>query len=545
MNSKRKLYIILLFSLLSGVAWSQKIAGILQNKTGVAAGFILFSPLNSKQTYLIDECGRVVNEWTSNFFPGNTSYLLPNGNLVRTKRLENNIISGGGGGGGVEIFGWGSNLIWSFELNTSVNRLHHDIAPLPNGNILMNVWSIKTEAEALEAGRNSALIGAERVVWSERIIEVRPIPPSDFEIVWQWSLWDHLVQDFDDAKQNYGVVHDHPELVDVNFVPQGVISNWIHMNAIDFNAKLNQIVVSSPFLNEIWVIDHSTTTAEAALHSGGSSGKGGDLLYRWGNPQSYGAGMPSDRRLFGQHDVKWIAEGYPYAQSFILFNNNKGTDYSSIEIITPPLSGLNYSRPEQAYGPANPTYTFESTPKSSLHSRIMGGVEMLANGNLLICSSLQGVLVEVGAAGDTVWRYKSPVTANGIVGRDYFPTEPNFASDNNFRAKKYPPSFSGFNGKDLTPQEPVEGEPWACETITSLTAVEEIYLNIYPNPANDFITVQATSNEMLLHVVITDVLGRVMGKSLGVGEITMNLSGFQPGIYFLSDDLKRYKIVKQ
>jgi hypothetical protein len=37
----------------------------------------------------------------------------------------------------------------------------------------------------------------------------------------------------------------------------------------------------------LWVIDHQTTTAQAASHTGGRYNKGGDLLYRWGNPQTY------------------------------------------------------------------------------------------------------------------------------------------------------------------------------------------------------------------------------------------------------------------
>jgi len=42
------------------------------------------------------------------------------------------------------------------------------------------------------------------------------------------------------------------------------------------------------------VIDHSTTTAQAAGHSGGTYGKGGDLLYRWGNPNAYQHGTAAD-----------------------------------------------------------------------------------------------------------------------------------------------------------------------------------------------------------------------------------------------------------
>ena len=59
-------------------------------------------------------------------------------------------------------------------------------------------------------------------------------------------------------------------------------------------------------MNEIYVIDHSTTTEEAAGHSGGLSGKGGDILYRWGNPQNYQRGNSQDQILISQHSVNWI-----------------------------------------------------------------------------------------------------------------------------------------------------------------------------------------------------------------------------------------------
>ena len=42
--------------------------------------------------------------------------------------------------------------------------------------------------------------------------------------------------------------------------------------------------------------------AERVRHTGGRFGKGGDLLYRWGNPQAYGAGTAADQRLFAQFE---------------------------------------------------------------------------------------------------------------------------------------------------------------------------------------------------------------------------------------------------
>ena len=85
--------------------------------------------------------------------------------------------------------------------------------------------------------------------------------------------------------------------MDINYLgnqPTGV-ADWMHANAVDYNEDLDQIMISAREFNEVWIIDHSTSTAEAASHSGGMYGKGGDLLYRWGNPEAYGRGDSTDR----------------------------------------------------------------------------------------------------------------------------------------------------------------------------------------------------------------------------------------------------------
>ena len=68
--------------------------------------------------------------------------------------------------------------------------------------------------------------------------------------------------------------------------------------------------------SEFWIIDHGTTTAQAAGHTGGRRGRGGDLLYRWGNPRAYRAGTKADRKLFAQHNAHWIPKGLPGAGIF-------------------------------------------------------------------------------------------------------------------------------------------------------------------------------------------------------------------------------------
>ena len=140
-------------------------------------------------------------------------------------------------------------------------------------------------------------------------------------MVWRWRVWDHLIQDYDATKANYGNVAANPRLIDADGTESRIPAFWNHMNSIDYNAALDQIMLSVRGNSEVWIIDHSTTTAEAAAHTGGKSGKGGDLLYRWGNPKAYGAGTQSDQELYQQHDAEWVSTGYPGAGNITVFNN--------------------------------------------------------------------------------------------------------------------------------------------------------------------------------------------------------------------------------
>ena len=230
-----------------------------------------------------------MHQWKSEYEPGQSVYLKPNGNLLHCCFTKNRGFTSGGEGGRVEEFDWDGNLVWEFEYSSDQHLSHHDIAPLPNGNILMLVVEKKSYEECLAAGFNPEML-RDRQLFPDSVIEVQPTYPKGGKIVWEWHVWDHLIQDFDRTKANYGDVAAHPELIDVHCNGRPVPAFWNHMNSIAYNAKLDQIVLSVRGCNEIWFLDHSTTTKEAAGHTGGKHGKGGDLIYRWGNPAAYKRG---------------------------------------------------------------------------------------------------------------------------------------------------------------------------------------------------------------------------------------------------------------
>ncbi len=369
--------------------------------------------------------------------------LLENGHLLRTGALEAppEGFGGTGAGGRIQEFDWDGNLVWDFKY-VAENRLpHHDFAPLPNGNVLLVVWDRKTADEAYAIGRSAKTLGSGRLL-PDCVVEIKPTGPTSGEVVWEWRVWDHLIQDLEPAKRFFGDVASHSELIDLNYddgflAPMmassdglaklrsiGYVStpssnargrmypDWTHMNSVAYNPALDQIVVSIHGFSEIWVIDHSTTKDEAASHAGGRSGKGGDLLYRWGNPRAYQSAARSEQKLFAQHAGGWIGKGLPGEGDFLVFNNGErrpGGNYSSVEQFSPPIdgSGSYFRRARLPFLPLKPKWTYAGVPEDRFYSALLSNAQRLANGNTLVCSGVQGVVFEVTADGTIVWKYKA------------------------------------------------------------------------------------------------------------------------------------------
>ena len=378
----------------------------------VYEGNLLFTPFDSSLpeetvTYLMNNNNEIINSWTHSNVPASIPYLLPDSSIIFPFRVANPTMAAGGVGGGVKKISWSGHLYWEYIFSNDMYQQHHDVEPLPNGNVLIIVWENKSEEEAYALGRES-IQNTLGEMWSVAILELEPLSG---EIVWEWHLWDHLVQDISSSLPNYGVISSHPELFDINCGdvglnaggPQQQNADWMHVNSVHYNEGLDQIVLSSRTQNEIYVIDHSTTTQEAASHSGGNSGKGGDFLFRWGNPQNYGRGDNSHAILASQHSVNWIPDGYPGAGNIILFNNLHSNFTSAvIEIRTPIDDSGHYTIEEgEPFGPLDLEWIYnlgEVIP-------MQGGAFRLPNGNTIISKTHLAKIIEVDYNGETLWQY--------------------------------------------------------------------------------------------------------------------------------------------
>jgi len=526
------------------------------------SGYILFPPYaNCDTTYLIDRCGRLIHKWPSAYTPGADAYLLADGSLLRAGHFPNPVFDpcGCGIGGIIERIDWDGNVAWHYIISDSSQAQTHDICPLPNGNILVDVWESIDYPHALAYGRNPLYV--DKILYSPKIMEIQPIGTDSAKIVWTWRLRDHLIQNYAPSLPNYGIVKNHPELVDFNYISFAVppkASDWTHFNSISYNQDLDQVMLCFRNFSEIYIIDHSTDSAAAAGHTGGWYNKGGDLLYRWGNPAVYGRGTASDQKLFLQHNPEWVNYG-KYKGQIIIFNNGGGRPggaTSSVDIINPPVdSSGDYTVPSGgAFGPSMSSWTYPKTLTTSFLCPTMGNAQVLPSGNVFINDAGKGRFTEIDSIGDTVWQYVSPVN-NGIAVAQY--TSP-VLSNAVYRCIFYPADYGAFSLHTVDPGNPIELNPIPvhCDSIikpshTPLLTQQSGDVYIYPNPSNHIITVQSNSASAIRKIIITDIAGKqLLTVEYVAYKQELDISMLADGMYLLKAEdvnglVTQVKLIKQ
>lgn len=537
-----KILYFLSFILLTTFVYSQNTVGLLSYKEYKSFdGYNLIYPHNQPHVFLLNNCGEIVHQWEddANWRPGNTAYLTENGLLYKVKRDANiteDRIWAGGGGAVLEIRDWDNNVIWNFEMNDSLYRLHHDFAITDEQTIIAIAWELKNAEECVAAGRDTSTL-AQGEMWPDWIFEIDPATDS---IIWEWHAWDHLVQDFDSTKNNYGVIAEHPERIDINFGREDGHPDWMHSNSIDYNDDIGQILLSVPYFNEVLIIDHTTTTAQASGSNGGFSGRGGDLMYRWGNPQVYQQGDSTDQRLFFQHDAHWVDDFLnPFQPSYgniAVFNNRVGEDFSSVHTFDPgwDMYEWRYAKNDNVYGPSDYSRVINHPDPTAIWSTGLSSAQVLPNGNTLITAGRFGYSVELTSEGEVVWEYKTPTKGQARA------TQGDTLSMNNnltFRMNRYPIDLSIFQDKDLSPKGWIELNPneGYCDQLTPTQDVmNEDAFQITPNPAHHFISIEWDGMKYV-EFEIYSLLGQLQESYMGNGGRTyIDVSQWDRGVYFIS-----------
>ena len=328
-------------------------------------GYTLYTETDPNITYLIDNDYNVINEWDNECIPASMASLQPDSTLIYPCRQDDYVISGVAAAGGRIIkYDWEGNILWDWQCDWEY-QLHHDIEITPNGTILA------VAMEDIDGFRPDV------------VLEIEPVGLNDANLVWVWKVSEHMSDELDNPYTFYS--HAGYNQLD-----------WNHFNTVSLN-EYGNILLSSRNWCEIYVIEWRSNN---------------DLLYRWGNPQTYGG--IGEQVFYAQHGVNQIPIGYPGEGNIIVFNNMSNQeveDGSSIIMEFTP----NFETFEGEI-----VWTFEE----DFYARKQSGVFRLPNGNTFVSvSDSEGNMFEVTYDGEIVWEHQ----ADGLnraqkYGLDYFNT---------------------------------------------------------------------------------------------------------------------------
>ena len=477
-------------------------------------GYVIYNPQNTNTAYLIDKDENIAHSWSCSDPCNYAVKLKENGNILRGVTYSSNILNGAAIGGLIQELDPSANVVWEYVYSNSDHCSHHDFCPLPNGNVILVAWEVRSAAELMQAGRD----GATSDLWPTHFVELQPDGLGSANIIWEWHIWDHLIQDFDPTKDNYGVVADHPELMDINAVsagggpggggPGGGGGDWFHVNGINYNETLDQLVFSSRTASEIYIIDHSTTTTQASSHAGGNSGMGGDIIYRWGNPSNYNT-TGTQTIPAAVHDPRWVEDGRPYG-GYIQFFNNEGVSWntSAVDLILAPESGSNYSF--TVGNPYAPT-SYADRHVTLTNSTGQSASDRMSNGNIFVAVSGE-YMYEVDSNGTVVWSYNAGPTKA-------------------FRYECDHPGLANLLG------------PNPCGTPSSLDDFSNKNLSVYPNPSTGTFNFSGMELSKKVFVQVHNSYGKLVFTGLDISAV--NLDSEPAGLYFITITVDEGKMLHQ
>ena len=480
-------------------------------------GYFMPVPYQTGTHYLMDLWGNVVHQFDST---GLMVTLEPDGTFWGLGTIQD----------------WDGNYLWQFVPTTDepthpAFTMHHDGKRIWNKKLnqwtmLVNCNRAMTQAEAVASGMDPGVTYGTRLTAIDFVVEINMAK----KIVWEWRPWDHFCQSKNPAWPNY--VSDTklaPGRDDANWFTDdqnpagtvGIVSDWFHVNSIDYNEDLDQVVINQKNWDQFVVVDHGKTfvsTTDFAANAAAAAGPNGDFIYRWGCPATYNSGKrpgfrtEGDNQTYGTHNIQWIrpyhwerphlstdkwpdpaalygtkSVALPGAGHFLLFDNGcynptgyrsrvhevngfinaAGTDPGASVYVDPAVAG--YKTTAAAYHASRQlVWSYASTGLNSFYSPAQSGCQRLPNGNTSINAAGHGHMFEVTASGEVVWEYLYPRAVAGTtvnmltVASDsanawQVNTATTKGSLYSYRHYRYGADHPGLAGKDLTPKGTLTG----------------------------------------------------------------------------------------
>jgi hypothetical protein len=161
-------------------------------------------------------------------------------------------------------------------------------------------------------------------------------------------------------------------------------------------------------------------------------------------------------------------------------------------------------------------------------------VQRLPNGNTLVCEGIPGHFFELTPQGEIVWDYVNPVVDQAILAQGESPEiDPRGHPMNAiFKIHRYAPDYAGLAGRDLTPGDPIERNPWTSVVRkNSAQSSKPPSFTLLPGGAG---VVGFSRSVAAGTLKIVDTRGRqVLGRSFSGSEARFEIGRIPAGIYHM------------
>jgi hypothetical protein len=287
---------------------------------------------------------------------------------------------------------WNGDIAWEWGRDAPGGkaRQNHDLAPLPNGNVLMVVF---LESPLLEK--------SEIPLDDQAIYEVDPAG----NIVWKWISSEHI--------EELGFTGEKKELLfSSKMRPRSSLFVLNDMAPLGPNKWFDN--GDTRFHPDNIMIDSREGSFIAIIEK-----KSGKIVWRMGpeypgtydhSRVSFSGKVPRPvDSISGQHDAHMIPQGLPGEGNVMIFDNQGAAGFPPVYLNMFPGSRVLEVDPVAKEIVWQYDASKNGLPIWSFFSSFISSARRLPNGNTLICEGMNGRLFQVTPEGEIVWEYVNPV----------------------------------------------------------------------------------------------------------------------------------------
>ena len=334
--------------------------------SSVQPGITIMDKLGSGLIYAVNIHGDPVwfvdsnVEWNNGMsYKIQFTYFLENGNFIGlADGRENNKP------GRVFEMTIDNDLSWQGPEDLEGIGVHHDVFPMPNGNIIALTSQDTLLPVPVEIELPETYSGIDTLPWQgDRIVEWN----RDGVEVWSWSVFDHF--NFMDWNPNLyqDLLFSHPIPADFHY-------EWTHSNTVWYDPIDNAVYLSVRNMSRITKIDYDTG---GIIWNMGSEMPSGDIT------------VGTDLGFAGQHSVKILDN-----RNLMMYDNyNDSLSFSrGLEV--------SFSGPDSL---PDTELVWEYKLPQDISSGLMSDCDRLSNGNSLLTSTTSNQILEVSPDSVKVW----------------------------------------------------------------------------------------------------------------------------------------------